>query len=402
MRFCLAVPTYWTFAGGQGPSEVFFDHPTPVDTQGTLRRLLDSLVPLVQSPDTIVVVAAATSASLAAQVEARLQEIVAAVRSDLPLRFFSCAHLASLQDFCQRRGRPEFCPLLALQGYGAIRNLTLVLANLLGADVLVSLDDDEIITDPLFLKKIGADIALLGRDQPRFGLAGLYESPEGSILAAEPRGDWVKFWPKMRWLNEACAALAGATAPLQPTPLALGGNMAIPASLYGFLPFDPALPRGEDTDYVLNARLFGVPFYLDAQLRVVHAPPAKPHPVWLRLRQDLQRFSYTRQKLLAQEQAGIAAPVRPADFFPYPGRFLTADLEIMAYRAHVALAREYLADGEVAAAQETLKNLLILERPPSATQVLSAYLEVVSRWQRLQGWFAQPAIRQAALEAIWG
>jgi len=402
MQFCLAVPTYWTFPGAAGQGDLFFDHPTPLDAAGTLHRCLDSLLPLASPQVTILVVAAATSDALADQVAARVGEILAGYPPTVRPRLFAAAQLARLHRFCQSQGRAAFLPLLSLQGYGAIRNLTLVAANLLAAEVLVSLDDDEIIPGPHFLARLGEDLALLVREQSIFGLAGLYESPQGDILLAEPTGAWVRFWPKTRWLNEAFQELAGPGPALRPTPLALGGNMAIPAALYRFLPFDPLLPRGEDTDYVLNARMFGVPFFLDAGLRVVHDPPAKPHPLWQRLRQDLQRFWYTRQKLLAQEPGLVPVLVRPTDLWPYPGKFLTADLELRAYRAHTALAQEYLAAGDVDAAQATLANLAILSTPPEGSAALATYLASVALWQQLQSWLAQPEVRAAALEAIWG
>ncbi len=60
-------------------------------------------------------------------------------------------------------------------------------------------------------------------------LAGLYENPRGEILAAEPEGDWVQFWPKIRWMNKGFAELAADGPDLKLTPLALGGNMAVGA-----------------------------------------------------------------------------------------------------------------------------------------------------------------------------
>ncbi len=402
MRFCLAVPTYWTSAGTSGADDIFFDHPTPLDTDGTLPRLLTSLLPLVTDTDhDIVVVAAAAAPGGAVATEARVRQLLepfAAAR----VRLFAASHLARLRDFCLRQGQADCLPLLSLDGYGAIRNLTLVLANLLAADFLISLDDDEIILDPHYLGRVAKDVVRLGQDQPLFGLAGLYESPTGHILVAEPDGGWVSFWPKIRWMNETFQALADAGADLVPTPLALGGNMVISAALGQLLPFDPWLPRGEDTDYVLNARMFGVRFFLDPQLRVVHDPPVKPHPVWQRLRQDLRRFWYSRQKLLTQEPDLVPVMVRAEDLMPYPGRFLTEALELMAYRAHTVLAADYLAAGQVADARETLQNLQIFQEGWPPLGVCHRFRQFVDLWRRLQAWLTQDRIRRAALEAVWG
>jgi len=44
--YFVTIPTYWTYPGGEGPEEIVFDHPTPLDAPGTLRRTLESLTPL--------------------------------------------------------------------------------------------------------------------------------------------------------------------------------------------------------------------------------------------------------------------------------------------------------------------------------------------------------------------
>jgi len=303
MRGCfIAIPTYWTYPGGEGPEEIVFDHPTPLDTPGTLRRTLESLTPLAAGVEVEVsVVAAATAPALEAAVEDRVREVIESPPLPYPVRLFAASHLSILQDFCRTQGRPEWLPLLSLAGYAQIRNLTLILANICGARVLLSLDDDEVIGDPDFLVKVEEDLEVLEREHPVFGLAGIYRNQDGGVLLPEPAAPWAGYWPKMRWLNAALQELALAGPRLKPTYLGFGGNLALPAALGRMLPFDPAITRGEDTDYLLNARMFGVPFFLDNTLSIIHLPPDKPNPTWLRLRQDLVRFCYTRLKLRQQE-----------------------------------------------------------------------------------------------------
>ena len=380
---------------------MIYDHPTPLDADGTLVRFLDSTQKLTDANSQVVVVAAAAAQSLQAAVEQRVSNLLINHPQPWPPLLFSYSHLGKLQLFCRQQGHADFSGLLSLSGYAAVRNLTLVLANLLGADVMVSLDDDEIIADPQFLARITDDFSTLAKDYEMFGLAGLYETPHGEILAAEPTGDWVIFWPKIRWMNEALAELAATGSHLKLTPLALGGNMAVGASLYRFLPFDPAVTRGEDIDYVINARMFQVPFFLDQDLRVVHDPPTKPHPLWLRLRQDLHRFWYTRQKLLAQDFSMVPSLVTPRELMPYPGNFLTDDLEIRAYRAHTALALAYLASGQAAEANQTLLNLSVLQVTTPEKSAFLAYLDMVLHWRRLQSWLAQPEVREDAVRVLW-
>ncbi len=193
---------------GDGPEEIVFDHPTPLDTPGTLRRTLESLTPLVTrgAGVEVSVVAAATAPALEAAVAHRVREVIESPPLPYPVKLLAAPHLRLLQDFCRNQGQAEWLPLLSLAGYAQIRNLTLILANICRAGALLSLDDDEVIADPDFLVKVAADLELLEREHPVFGLAGIYRNGDGSVLLPEPGAPWAVYWPKMRWLN---AALTG-------------------------------------------------------------------------------------------------------------------------------------------------------------------------------------------------
>jgi hypothetical protein len=398
-----AVPTYWTHPGGEGPEEIVFDHPTPLDQGGTLRRTLESLIPLTSQGLEVGVVAAATAPGLEAEVARRVREVMESPPLPYPVRFFAADHLKALRDLCRAQGRAEWLELLSLGGYSQIRNLTLILANICGAKAMLSLDDDEVIADPEFISKIGTDLDLLGREHPVFGLAGIYRQADGGVLLPEPEAPWAVAWPKMRWLNDALEKLVLAGPRLKPTLLGFGGNLVIPAALGRVLPFDPALTRGEDTDYLLNARMWQIPFFLDHSLSIIHLPPDKPHPTWLRLRQDLVRFCYTRLKLRQQQPGMGRATVEVEDLKPYPGNFLTDDLSLRAFQSHTLLALDYLAQGDPEGARQTLMNLVLMQRlEETGTRVYEDYLRTVSHWQALQEWLAQPAVAAQARQAIWG
>jgi hypothetical protein len=397
-----AVPTYWTYPGGEGPAEIVFDHPTPLDQPGTLRRTLESLIPLASRGVEVGVVAAATAPVLEAAVARRVREVIESPPLPYPVRFFAANHLRALRDFCRDQGEAEWLDLLSLDGYSQIRNLTLILANICGAEALLSLDDDEVIADPEFISKIEADCDRLGREHPVFGLAGVYRQADGGVLLPEPEAPWAIPWPKMRWLNAALQELALAGPRLKPTLLGFGGNLVIPAALGRLLPFDPALTRGEDTDYLLNARMLKIPFFLDNTLSIIHLPPDKPHPTWLRLRQDLVRFCYTRLKLQQQEPGPDREMVQVEDLKPYPGKFLTDDLSQRAFQSHTLLALDYLAQGDPEGARQTLMNLVLMHRLEEAgARVYEDYLHTVSRWRALQEWLAKPAVAAQARRAIW-
>ncbi|HZK14869.1 MAG TPA: hypothetical protein VFC55_10130, partial [Desulfobaccales bacterium] len=340
---------------------------------------------------------------LEAAVENRVREVIESPPLPYPVRLFAASHLSILQDFCRTRGRTEWLPLLSLAGYAQIRNLTLILANICGAPALISLDDDEVIADPDFLAKVNEDLELLGREHPVFGLAGIYRDQDGGVLLPEPAAPWAGYWPKMRWMNAALTELVLAGPRLKPTYLGFGGNLALPAALCRHLPFDPAITRGEDTDYILNARLFGIPFFLDNTLSIIHLPPDKPNPTWLRLRQDLVRFCYTRLKLQQQDPGPGREQVTAGDFKPYPGNFLGDDLPLRAFQSHTLLALDYLDQGDSEAAQRTLENLALMDRlEQSGAGVYEAYVHTVSLWQALQQWLATPEVAAGARQALWG
>jgi hypothetical protein len=401
--YFVAIPTYWTHPGGEGPEAIVFDHPTPLDTPGTLRRTLESLTPLAARGGEVGVVAAATAPALEAAVARRVREVIESPPLPYPVRLFAAPHLSILQDFCRTRGRAEWLPLLSLAGYSQIRNITLILANICNAQAMLSLDDDEVVADPDFLAKVREDLELLGREHPVFGLAGIYRDQDGGVLLPEPAAPWAGYWPKMRWLNAALQELVLAAPRLKPTHLGFGGNLALPAALFRLLPFDPAITRGEDTDYLLNARMFEIPFFLDNTLSIIHLPPDKPHSTWLRLRQDLVRFCYTRLKLRQQEPGPGRAVVSAEELKPYPGNFLTHDLPERAFRSHTLLALDYLAQGDSEAARQTLMNLTLIDRLEQAgAEVYRKFLSTVSLWQALQAWLAAPEVAAGARQALWG
>ena len=345
----------------------------------------------------------ARNRELTRSLEDRVREVMESPPLPYPVRLFAPSHLKVLQDFCRTRGRTEWLPLLSLAGYAQIRNLTLLLATISGAPALISLDDDEVIADPDFLANVDEDLEFLVREHPVFGLAGIYRDKDGGVLLPEPAAPWAAYWPKMRWMNAALTELALTGRRLKPTCLGFGGNLAIPAALCRQLPFDPAITRGEDTDYILNAGLFGIPFFLDNNLSITHLPPDKPHPTWLRLRQDLVRFCYTRLKLRQPEPGPGRTRVTAGDFQPYPGNFLGDDLPQRAFQAHTLLALDYLAQGDAEAARHTLENLALMDRlEQSGAGVYEAYMQTVSLWQALQQWLATPEVAAGARQALWG
>ena len=373
MDLLITIPTYWCRPSPWRPGDSVYDHPTPLDSAGTLGRTLESL-PRLQAEENVgvVVVAAATAPDLAQETERKVLKIIQAASPPMPVALFAQSHQDRLKQSLATAGQPKLGAMISLDGYSNIRNVCLLVGRLLDANAVVQIDDDEVFDDPHFLHRVRSALSA-----KHSGLAGYYVNGEGAYLLPEPREAWEQSFGKVRAMNEAFRLQIGASAKLEPTPFAFGGNMTITRQLYTRVPFDPEVPRGEDVDYLINADLDGHRFVLDNGLAITHLPPPHSHPAWQRLRQDVVRFAYERDKL-------AAAGVPPSRYDPYPGPFLGADLCQKVERACELLAAmsRQEGDAEGAARAEALAGEARALTFPDA---LDRYRKFQQRWQALMG-----------------
>ncbi len=365
----ITVPTYWTFPEGKGGYErVSYDHPTPLDRAGTLPRLLESLKGL-KGPDFMVFTIAATAApELEADAEAKVEGLIAPFRRSFPIACFGAKDLGFLKE---RLGKLGFTKgFFSLQGYGNVRNLQILIAQALGAEVMISLDDDEVVSDTDFLSKA---LDFMGEDwggSRVFGKGGFYLDASGRKLPPiekEPsREEGNLFARKLGIMKEALGMLERRPGRLVKTGFVYGGNMVIHRELFVQVPFDPYIPRGEDIDYVINARLMGFRFFFDKELAVVHLPP----PTRDHLKEDVIRFIYERFKLGAARKVPGLEPVPVEELDPYPGAFLRGGLE---EEARKALRERGLPEG------------IVDEALAASERALASFLEFWERWPLIMG-----------------
>jgi hypothetical protein len=141
---------------------------------------------------------------------------------------------------------------------------------------------------------------------------------------------------KIALMNGALERIEAEPGSVVRSTFALGGNMTFTRELVRKVGFDPAIARGEDIDYVINAALVGMPYHFDKTRPVWHLPPAGRSYKdfdYGKLQQDVRRFLYEREKLRAARNDGGFVPLTAADLAPYPGEFLTDDLEGCALEA---------------------------------------------------------------------
>lgn len=364
MKATIVIPTYWRGPASEEPlctvaSDFKYDHATPLDSEGTLGRALESLSVLKSNEEfAVAVVATSTRRELKQAVELKVRSITARYEYDFPFFLIGPDELVLWRRRLADEGFPQYDEFLSLDGYSNVRNMCLLAAVLTEADVAVLFDDDQVYEDPEYLKKA---LEFVGREHEGSfinGIAGTYIQAGGDPYLAPAEFEWQRKWGKKETINEMLRLMA-APPRLKKTPVVFGGNMIIHRSLFEAVPFDPNVPRGEDTDYLMNARFLGYNFMFDNELVIRHLPPPKCAPWWQRLRHDIVRFARERSKLATQRDAPGLHQVSAEDFDPYPGRFLKDGFHDLVLDACLQLASEYLEAGEKENAQECMVNIAI-------------------------------------------
>jgi len=319
-RIWIVIPTYW----GDADAGIY-DHPTPLDEEGTLALLLESLCEQdsVSSFSALILVSA-TKAEYASQATARVRQIIAPYTQKNNLHIADLKTAQFLDQELQSHGLD--LRIASMRGYAAARNLQLLIPATMGAEIIIAIDDDEIIPKNYLTqaaKWIGEKYA---------GIAGPYLNEEGSPYIAEAEKVRNILVDKSVFMNETMRNLMTHPDKLKKTPMALGGNMIFQRELFTQVGFDPAITRGEDIDYLINARIAGQSFYFDPKLTITHLPPRHfEAPQYAKMRQDVIRFIYEKEKLRLHN-------LSPDEFLSYPGHLLDDDFIPAALEALRAVA----------------------------------------------------------------
>ena len=355
MRLAMVVPTYWGRRSNVGwlEGDLVFDHPTSLDCDGTLERLLDSIAVLDDLDFKLAIVVVPTTPDVECEAVERVEEIVEQADPQIPTRLLTPAGMTALK---RALGDTEdrFDAFYSLAGYAQVRNACLIAARLLDAEAAVLIDDDEVFEDGGFIGKVREGLAQRHDGNPVLALAGYYLNADGDYLLEKEEPSWGARWPKYATMDEGFRRFIGQPPRYKTTPFAFGGNYILHRDLFTSLPFDTRVTRGEDLDYLTMALMSGVPTVLDNELSIKHLAPPKSHPQWQQVRQDVIRFTYQRAKLRAD--SAELRKLAPEDFDPYPGLFLRDDLNERIEETSRALTDFYRALGDVNAAEEAARN----------------------------------------------
>ena len=325
-----------------------FSHPTALDNPHP--PLADCLTSLsrVQGVGRIALLVATTDSAIDVRADERVREIAAAF-PHLNISVFGSVEVGSLFRRLEQLELGTIIEALSIKSYGAVRNLGLIVASILCENAVVFIDDDEIIDHADFLAR-----ALFGIGHPihsggyLFAKSGLItdmtgdyyqagggqlrddKDPLPSLAVPKSSATWADaFWRQQDALNKAIQ-IALKPPRLHRSTMAFGGCMVIHREMFSKIAFDPWIMRGEDVDYVINARLHGGDVYLDDQWTIRHNSPATDRGPAARFRQNIYRFIYEHRKLeFAKSQVDLAQ-VTAQSLMPYPGSLLTQSVGFQA------------------------------------------------------------------------
>ena len=268
---------------------------------------------------------------------------------------------------------------ISMKGFSNFRNIMLIVARALREKILFMIDDDEVVEDRMLIKKAPEFIGKKVRGRFLYGKTGYYINSNNTPYLFQQSPKRRRLWLKETYINEALRNSITRKPRLNESTMAFGGAMVLHERLFSKVPFDPNITRGEDTDYAINAKQFGFSFLMDKNLRLNHLPPKKNIKYWDKLRQDIYRYIYEKEKLKYFNRIHIRS------LEPYPATFLKDDLEYRAVCTSIGYARSALKRKDHDFYKESFRNVEIIFKDAKINAVVNAprYFEFQKHWVHL-------------------
>ncbi|MGQ9646885.1 MAG: hypothetical protein ACUVWO_10140 [Thermodesulfobacteriota bacterium] len=329
-------------------------------------------------------VAEETPEGVLSEMDQSVRREISTIRQEKTLVFSSC-QLSQLREYFIQRNFNEFSLLIDLKGFSKIRNVGLLFAQSLAMEVAIFIDNDEVVEDLNYLKIACEYLGKRWDGKEVLGKGGFYLNPDGTLFLPSPRLWWRFLWNKTKWMNCVWRKILSSKDRLVPSPMLLGGNLVLHRYLFRSIPFDPYIPRGEDTDCLVNASQWGFTILFDKELRIKHLHPERTEVYYLEeLRGDIERFLYEREKV----KGGLTLPLDP-----YPGYFLKWTLYPKALLTSLFLSLDYLTNGEWEKAWKCMATIELLLRRQEGGWL--KYLRFRADWER-----AMAEIQKGGLNSI--
>jgi hypothetical protein len=404
LRATIVIPCYWSRSSSEpfSPDDAVYDHPTPLDLDGTLHRALESITVLENRDFNVVVLACASADNIAEQAEQKAQGIVKQFKSYFPVTVVSHSFETRIKERIdvERKVNAKLDPsLVSLRGYSNIRNMCQIVTELARSEVAVLFDDDQVYEDRQYLDKVFENIGKEHEGRFVGAIAGYYQRPDGSYLLPPPSDWWMSEWPMVSSMN-AAFGIIGEPPRLKKTPFVFGGNMVLHRDVFRKMAFDPNVRRGEDIDYLFNCKFYDIDFLLDNELAIKHLPPPTHVPGWASFRENVYRFVYERAKLESQVPTEGLRMVTVDELDPYPGSCMGEDLEQHIYRTCVLMGLNYLDVNDHTSFRESMKNnyLARYDAPPKHDP-FAWYLGFRQSWEDLMSFLASDEVLASELQA---
>lgn len=387
MRKVVLIPTYWSRGKEDSwhEGDAVYDHPTPIDEDGTLQRTLESMNQLKYKDFKLVLLVCPTTPEVADKAEKRVVDIVGRANLKAETYIFTVSDLERIASIIYERDtHRRTAALLTMSGYANVRNMCLLCADILAADAAILIDDDEVFEKADFIER---SVEFLGKriyGDVVYGMAGDYINKHDQYYDDVKSEHWMTYWDRFGTKAAAFDEIIGCPPRVKRTPFAFGGAMILHRDLFQSVPFDPQITRGEDIDYLINSRMYGFSFFLDNTLSIKHLPEPKKHPQWKRIREDIYRFVYEKAKISSQYKTGNMVIVTPEDFDPYPGEFLRDDLDEKIFRSNMMLATDYMLKGDAEGCAESLNNISISRKEAKPNyDAFSRYRHNQKLWEQI-------------------
>ena len=310
------------------------------------------------------------------KVNYNLNKVLGRFSKFFQIMLVTAVDLQYLRDFLTGRGFNGITRNISFKGYPNMRNAILIVANILKSRIVLMIDDDEIVEDKNFLTKAVEFIGEKYKKKKLFAKTGYYVHDKTGYSLVQQSPKTRKLWLKETYINKALDKSINSKRRLNETTMAFGGIMVLHERLYKKIPFDPNISRGEDTDYLMNAKQFGFDLVLDNKFNIKHLPAKKPMEYWGKLRQDIYRFVYVKEKLKYFNR------IRLKSLEPYPAVFLKDDLEYRAVVTSINYARSSLKRKRYDFYKEYFKNAKIAFTDARMKAVINAprYFEFQKNW----------------------
>ena len=333
MNPVIVIPSCWdrsTRPGALGERGVY-DYTTPIDKPlPELENCLSSLERVSGVLRVIVLVVAPKSCEESAR--ARVSSICRA-HADLNPLIVGAQEAAHVERAVGRLAHHVTGETVSLRGYGAIRNMGLAVAAVLGHDVVVFLDDDKVALDEEFLTRAVWGLGSLTRQNLQvLAKSGFFVDALGSPYA-EPSEAWSeKYWSKAADFNLVMERAQTSASRITRSNHLCGGCCALHAAAFSKVPFDPYITRGEDLDYVLDLRANGMDVWFDNEWYVQARPPEEMAGAPSLFMQDVHRWLYEYRKLDAMNARRDLRTITLESLMPYPAPWLSPDVRRRVFR----------------------------------------------------------------------